>query len=359
MLYFLFATGQCNLECKYCGGSFPTNLVSKKPEYPIGQLKRFIANDPKPVIAFYGGEPLLNIAFIRKIMRNFSFSKFVIQSNGLLVKLLEPEYWLQFDTVLLSIDGRRWVTDYYRGVKVYENVIASANWLRLHGYKNDLVARMTVSELCDIFVDVKHLLSLDLFDHIHWQLDVVWSSVWKDFHKWCVSSYLPGIRSLVRLWLEEARNGKVLGLVPFIAILKKMISNESIDRPPCGAGITSIAVMTNGNVVACPIAVDVEWSKLGNISSKKSRDSMVNKVKINQPCTACDYVNYCGGRCLYAHYERLWGAEGFSGVCDVTIYTINELLKSKDEVISLIDNGTISLKSLDYPPFNNTTEIIP
>jgi len=358
MLYILFTTGKCNLKCKYCGGSFPPNLVPWKIKYSVGHLNRFISGDPEPIIAFYGGEPLLNVKFIERVMEEFPGAKFVIQSNGTLGRRLEPEYWLKFNAVLLSIDGRRAVTNYYRGAKVYDNVVNFARWLRTIGFKNNLIARMTVSELSHIFLDVKHLLSLQLFDHIHWQLNVVWSSRWKDFDGWCKSNYMPGISRLVNLWVDESGKGRVLGIVPFITLLKTMIRDERIECPPCGAGENSFAVLTNGYVVACPIAVDVKWARLGSIL-KDSRAQMMNKVKIKEPCISCDYLEYCGGRCLYANYERLWGEDGFKKTCKLTIHLINELAKIKDEVLSLLERNIITMDTLDYPPFNNTIEVIP
>jgi len=358
MLYIVFTTGQCNLRCKYCGGSFPTNLVPWKVKYPISHLEKFISDDPEPIIAFYGGEPLLNARFIREVMEDFPDAKFVIQSNGTLARRLEPEYWLRFDAVLLSIDGRRRVTNNYRGAEVYDRIVDSARWLRTIGFKNDLIARMTASELSDIFLEVRHLLSLDLFDHVHWQLDAVWSSSWGNFQEWHETSYAPGISGMVRLWIGEARKGRVLGLVPFIAVLRTMIRDGRVDCPPCGACVNSLSILPDGDVIACPIAVDVKWAKLGNIL-KGYRTRMMNRVKIGEPCVSCDYLRYCGGRCLYTHHERLWGEWGFNKICEVTTHTIDELAKIKDETLSLLNRNVISMKQLDYPPFNNTTEIIP
>lgn len=332
--------------------------MPRETRYPISHLKRFICDDPEPVIAFYGGEPLLNVRFIEEVMEGFPNARFVIQSNGLLAKVLEPQYWLRFKAVLLSIDGRRMVTDHYRGVGVYDRVVDSARWLREIGFRNDLIARMTVSELTDIFLDARHILSLDLFDHIHWQLNVIWSSLWKDFNSWLGSSYLPGINRLVRLWIEEARKGRALGLVPFVALLRIMVEDRKIGCPPCGAGIDSLSVLTDGTVIACPIAVDIKWARLGNLRTDSKLD-MINRVRINKPCTSCNYLAYCGGRCLYAHYERLWGKYGFKRICGATIHTVEELAKVKTEVLGLIKSGVIPKEHIEYPPFNNTTEIIP
>jgi len=333
-------------------------LVPWEIKYSLTDLERFVSDDPEPTIAFYGGEPLLNTQFVEEVVEQFSNAKFVIQTNGILARNLDPDCWLRFDAVLLSIDGRETTTDSYRGSNVYDKVINAARWLRKIGYKNDLIARMTVSEISDIFLDIRHLQSLGLFDHIHWQLDVIWSSHWKDFHRWCESSYIPGINKLVRCWIQDARNGEVNGLVPFTTILGTMIRKVAIPCPPCGAGADSVSILPDGKVIACPIAVDVKWAKLGNIL-ENSRWEMTNKVRIGEPCTSCSYLNFCGGRCLYAHNERLWGEDGFDKICEVTIRTIDELAKTKDQMVSLLNRNIISMDQLDYPPFNNTTELIP
>lgn len=357
MLYLVYTTGKCNLTCTYCGGSFPATLVPRRIEYPLADLVRFISVDADPVVAFYGGEPLMNEAFIRAMMASLPKAKFVIQTNGLLAKQLDPLYWRRFDAVLLSIDGRRSTTDRYRGRGVYNAVLDTARWLRAIGCNADLIARMTVSEGSDIFLDAKHLLSLDVFDHVHWQLNAVWSTDWTDFSGWCDRSYIPGIDRLIRYWLVEARHGNVCGIVPFLAILTTLLLKGRMDSPPCGAGGTSLSILPNGTVIACPIAVDVEWARVGTIYTQP-KASLVNKVKISEPCTQCDYLRYCGGRCLYAHIERLWGSWGFNHLCNLTIHTIEALSSIVPEVTSLLTN-TITLEQLSYPPFNNTTEIIP
>jgi len=358
VLYIVFTTGRCNLECGYCGGSFPESLVPRDVKYRVSDLERFISDDRAPVICFYGGEPLLNREFMREVMDNLSRAKFVIQTNGTLVKRLEPEYWTRFETVLLSIDGRPEVTDRYRGLGVYRRVLEAARWLRSNGFRGDLIARMTVTESTDIYLDVTHLLKLGLFDHVHWQLDVIWSQRWRDFDGWCEDSYLPGLKKLVNLWLDEAERGIILGIVPIVSVLGAMVRGTPLDRPPCGAGRTSLAISTDGTVLACPIAVDVDWAKLGNVL-EDSRLMVVGKVGIGEPCLSCGYLKYCGGRCLYAHIERLWGEDGFRKVCRATISLIENLSKIKGRVIDLLNEGTIPIKELFYPPFNNTTEIIP
>jgi len=357
MLVFLLSTGECDLRCSYCGGSFSPQVVPHRVEYSISDLRRFLDDCKDLTIAFYGGEPLLNSRFIMEVMNTIHADHYVIQTNGLNVCRLPPEYWRKFDAVLLSIDGVREVTDAYRGRGVYDTVLRSARWLREAGFSGDLIARMTVSEMSDIHRDVMHLLSLNLFDHVHWQLDVVWSDRWADFDGWAMRSYLPGIRRLLRWWVREMHAGRVPGIVPFLGVVKAALSGGQ-ESPPCGAGRTSIAVSTDGRVLACPIAVMEEWAHLGDIQNSHVQD-YIDAISIGEPCTSCDAFRFCGGRCLYAYKERLWGEEGFAKVCDITKTFIEEVLSALPEIEALLDEGRISREEVLYPPFNNSTEIIP
>lgn len=356
MLFFVFTTGLCNLKCDYCGGSFPESLVPATPKYKLRTLTSFLEEDSSPTVAFYGGEPLLNTKFIERFIDSFEADRYVIQTNGLLVDKLEPRYWRMFDTVLLSVDGVEEVTDRHRGLNVYKNVVKNAGKLRRLGFNGDLVARMTVTEDTDIRRDVEHLLSLKLFDHVHWQLNVVWSSPWKDFRKWVYRSYRPGLASLLKLWVEELRRGVILGIAPIQGCLKRLIGGGV--SPPCGAGVEAYAISTDGKVLACPIAVDVEWGRLGDIKTN-SISSLKPPPKIGEPCTSCRYFKVCGGRCLYAYIEKLWGWEGFYEICRVTGFTVSLVETYLAEIEEASKTSGLSLPQLVYPPYNNSIEIIP
>ncbi|MEM2792951.1 MAG: radical SAM protein, partial [Candidatus Bathyarchaeia archaeon] len=87
MLYIVFTTGCCNLKCSYCGGSFPKHLVPWEVKYRVERLVDFLSQDSSPVVAFYGGEPLLNWQFIVKLMDRLD-AIYIIQTNGLLAESL-------------------------------------------------------------------------------------------------------------------------------------------------------------------------------------------------------------------------------------------------------------------------------
>ncbi|CCC80688.1 TIGR04084 family radical SAM/SPASM domain-containing protein [Thermoproteus tenax] len=355
MLWFLLTTGQCNLRCRYCGGSFDPRHSPWGIQYDLEDLKRLLSQDAEPVVFFYGGEPLLNPQFIMGVMDSISAARWGIQTNGTLAKRLPPEYWRKFDVVLLSIDGIKEVTDYYRGPGVYDAVVKALRWLREIGCKCQIIARMAVSKLSDIYRDVVHLLSLG-FDKVHWQLNAVWTDEWspREFLLWAEESYLPGLARLRDLFIERARQGQLLGIVPFLGIYRALLLRP-FTWVPCGAGRDAFAVNTDGRILACPIAVSEKWAVIGHVKRGPGKLDL----RLNPKCATCEYKHICGGRCLYTHYEKYWGEEGFDAVCLVTKRTIEILKERKGDLEVLLNKGIISEKDLNYEPTLDSTEVIP
>lgn len=337
-------TAECNLSCRYCGGNLAT--MPRDITYQVDDLVEFMAGDKEAVVAFYGGEPLLRPHRVRHFLNHLPARHFVLQTNGFYMDKLGDSVH-QLDTILLSIDGRPEVTDIYRAPGCYRRVMGARDWLLTQGYEGDIIARMTVSGQTDIYTDVMHL--VQHFPHVHWQLDAVWSALWNlsQFRRWATHSYLPGIERLVNEWATHIEQEKVLGIVPFLGIMQRMLWGGS--GLPCGAGRSAVAVATDGRIMACPVAGEFAWNELGDFDSWCP-------VTIGKPCTSCDLYPLCGGRCLFAYKERLWGEEGRAALCAVTRHLIEHLAGVK----GIVEKALPGLeKELRYPPFNNTTEIIP
>src|SRR5665811_1017415 len=257
MHYHIILTKECNLKCNYCGGGSDT--PPKEIQYSIDDLKKFISFDKDPIIEFYGGEPLLRIETMKNIMDSLP-AKFVIQTNGTNLDKLESKYLKKFHSILVSIDGKKAVTDKERGDGVYDQILKNIKIVRQKGFSGDLVARMTVAQGTDIFENVKHLLTLEeCFDHVHWQLDFemfweAWEHTVPGLPEW-IDSYNSGISSLVRWWISGMeRTGRVAGIVPFIGIMKSLL-HSSRSRLRCGSGIDFFTIMPDGRISACPVSV--------------------------------------------------------------------------------------------------------
>ncbi|MHA1200112.1 MAG: TIGR04084 family radical SAM/SPASM domain-containing protein, partial [Candidatus Heimdallarchaeaceae archaeon] len=230
------------------------------------------------------------------------------------------------------------------------------------GFQGDLIARMAVNEKSNILDDVLHLLNTDIltFDNVHWQLDVEWDegieTRWMKFDKWA-EEYNAGISKLVKYWLDEMREGKVRGIVPFLGTFKHIL-NETTTDLPCEAGLRSFAIRTDGKITICPLPPEYDFTVMGDIKGSITQ-LLENKMMVGNKCQECEVYDLCGGRCLFAEKSKLWGEDGFDKVCNITKHYIKELEEIKEEVLKLINQGIIKYEDFNYPEYNNTTEIIP
>ncbi len=108
--------------------------VPDEINYDIELLEKFMEKDPEPVLIFYGGEPMLCNDKIKQIMDNIQAKQFNIQTNGLHLNQLEPEYVNRLSTIFVSLDGTENLTDYYRGKRVYKRAIENIKIVRKNGF---------------------------------------------------------------------------------------------------------------------------------------------------------------------------------------------------------------------------------
>ncbi|MEM2122127.1 MAG: TIGR04084 family radical SAM/SPASM domain-containing protein [Candidatus Bathyarchaeia archaeon] len=374
MYYYVTLTSECNLQCRYCygkcwdepdyamGGEEIDYDIPGFISYDIGELREFIARDPCSTLIFYGGEPLLRLDFIREIMDYVPARSFILQTNGILLDELDEEYLNRLDGILVSIDGGRVLTDFYRGDGTYIKLMENIHGVRSKGFKGEIIARMTVSNnTFDLEKEVLHLIMGKdaIFDSIHWQLDALF---WKgDFDEKITGEWLENynlhIRKLVRIWIVNMiRSGSVLRIYPFIGIARSILLNER-SKLRGGAGWIMFNIQTDGRITPCPVMAGMRRLYLGDIWSSNPR-SLRDSVSVADPCPSGGIYWICGGRCLYANSTRLWGPEGYTMVCR----TVENLVESVRGFIPIVRRllwkGRISIGEFNYPRFNSC-EIIP
>jgi len=376
MFFHVILTTDCNLECKYCFGESLDDFdeefgddvevdynLPRKLNYDIALLDDFCRRDPECVLTFYGGEPLLQVDKLRQIMDSVSPKHYMMQTNGLLLDKLDPQYINRFHTILVSIDGTEDLTDAYRGAGTYRKVIDNLKLIKKNGFTGELIARMTIMEQTDIEKQVKYLLDNPdfLFTSIHWQLNAgFWDNDYqrRNFEEWTKSSYIPGVERLVRFWVEQIQDkGMVLKLYPILGIANSLLNQEKDCLMRCGGGWINYAIQTDGYIIPCPTMWGMKEYYLGHI--KDSNPLKLNKLFVNKkPCSHCSILSICGGRCLYANITKRWTDEAYSKVC----FTVAQLIKAIDSEIPciqmLIKNGKVKLEDFDYLKYNGA-EIIP
>jgi putative peptide-modifying radical SAM enzyme len=265
--------------------------------------------------------------------------------------------------LLVSLDGEEALTDYYRGKGTYRKVIANLQQIKQTGFCGELIARMTIMEQTDIEKQVKHLLQNDefRFSSIHWQLNAgFWGNDYRrrNFEEWTQTSYIPGVRALTRFWVDEMeRHGWVLRLYPLLGIADSLLRGEKDVLMRCGAGWVNYAIQTDGFIIPCPTMWGMKRFYLGHI---QDADPLCLKrlFVAEHPCSGCDILGVCGGRCLYTNIVKRWPDEAYGVVCGTVRALIGGVVEELPRIRRLIASGRLRLADFDYVKYNGA-EIIP
>lgn len=374
MFFHVILTTECNLQCRYCFGEtlddfdedFANTEVDyslpKKIAYDLSLLDEFCRRDRECVLTFYGGEPLLCEHEIEKIMDKVKPRHFMIQTNGIFLDRLPPEYVNRFHTILVSIDGDEALTDGYRGKGVFRKVVDNLNLIKTNGFGGELIARMTVNEPTDINKQVTWLLNNDefSFSSVHWQLNAgFWGNDYsrRNFKEWSENSYVPSLQKLTQFWVNQMEtHGTVLKLYPLLGIAHSLLHNEKNSLLRCGGGWINYAIQTDGNIIPCPTMWGMKDYYLGNIRDANPLE--LKKIFVKSPCSQCDILGICGGRCLYANITNRWSRDAYSTVCRTVKGLISAVETELPTIKRLISDGRIDLKGFEFVKYNGC-EIVP
>jgi putative peptide-modifying radical SAM enzyme len=314
-------------------------------------------------LIFYGGEPLVNFPKMKEIIDEIEKSKkkvrFSMQTNGKLLNEVPLIYLKKLSKMLVSIDGDKRRTDYNRGLGTYETVLKNIIDIREKGFEGEIVARMTLS-FSDVFEQVKHVVGLiekHIFDSVHWQLDAGFYK--QDFDrkqfKIFVKQYNKSINKLLDFWVDYmGENKKVLKFYPFLGIFESLYYNKPT-KLQCGSGYANYTISTDGKIVACPITNGVKNFYCGDINTP---NESLKEIYVKEPCTSCDYLEVCGGRCLYSNYAKLWPEEGEKLICKTIMHLIDEMHEKMSEIKGLIDKKILSEDDFEFERYFGP-EIIP
>jgi uncharacterized protein len=374
MFFHVILTTECNLQCRYCFGETLEDFdedfddfdvdyaLPKKVNYDPALLTKFCSKDPECVLTFYGGEPLFCIDEIKQIMNSARPRHFMIQTNGLLLDRLEPEYVNRFHTILVSLDGDEELTDYYRGKGTFRKVSENVKLILRNGFRGELIARMTVMEQTDIYEQVTWLVNNNehVFSSVHWQLNAgFWTNDYarRNFKSWSENSYIPSMKRVARFWvdhMEEKR--RVLRLYPLLGIANSLLFGEKENLLRCGGGWINYAIQTDGYIIPCPAMWGMKNYYLGHIADV--HPLKLRKLFVNAPCTECDNLKVCGGRCLYANITKRWSNEAYTMVCNTVKGLVNAVEVELPRIKQLIKNEKVRLSDFEFMKYNGC-EIIP
>ncbi|MBI5798041.1 TIGR04084 family radical SAM/SPASM domain-containing protein [Candidatus Woesearchaeota archaeon] len=353
MFYHLIMQTNCNLSCSYCDREefFPPEEeiydynTPPRIEYPLSSLKKQIKKED--YITFYGGEPLLALEKIKEIMDTIPCKGFMMQTNGTLLHKIPKEYLNRFHTILVSIDGDAESTNKNRGKGIQEKIMQNIHYIKEQGFTGELIARITITKGSSLYQQVQYLLN-NGFTSIHWQLDAMFYE--QSPYDW-FEAYNKDITKLIEFWMGNIRQRKVIKLYPFIGITESLLKNEKV-KLRCGAGFNNYTITTNGNIAPCPIMGSMKKYYVGKLEEEPK------EITVKEPCTSCDILGLCGGRCLYVNLTQHGGEKAYTALCGTIRYLIKSLETHKKEIELFIKEERISLNDFYYLKYNGV-EIIP
>jgi uncharacterized protein len=372
MFFHVILTDECNLCCRYCkgkefdaivagdeslaiDGSLPAEL-----SYNLEDLFSFLKKDPDACVTFYGGEPLMRMDLVRAIMDNAPVSRFMLQTNGMLLDELGSSHVNRLETILVSIDGPEEITDQNRGKGTFSRVVENIIKIRQEGFTGELIARMTVTPGADIYRAVRYLDSNPLccFSSVHWQIDADFSDNCKikDFSCWLEETYIPGVRELISEWvLIMERDGRVTRWYPFLQTTEDLLRQQGTDLR-CGCGYANYTINTDGHIGPCPVMVGMKDFYIGHIST--TDPGALPVVRLSGSCADCDILDFCGGRCLYANIVRPWKKDQKTIICSAVRALQEGLVEVLPVILALINEKKIRMEDFTHTRFNGC-EIIP
>jgi radical SAM protein with 4Fe4S-binding SPASM domain len=170
-----------------------------------------------------------------------------------------------------------------------------------------------------------------------------------------VKEYNSSIDKLIDFWVDYMKEKKkVLKFYPFLGIFDCLYYNKKI-KLQCGSGYANYTISTNGDIVTCPIANGIKDFYCGNLDTPKEN---LKEIYVKEPCTICEYLDVCGGRCLYSNYAKLWPREGERLICKTIIHLIEGIKGKIPEIKELIKDKSVSEKDFEFERYFGP-EIIP
>lgn len=306
----------CNLRCKHCGSACKDGFKDELSHDDAINVARQIAA-VKPVwISLSGGEPLMRSDWpdiVKEIADNDIEVRMV--TNGTLlsrtVALKMREVGLA--VAAISVDGTESVHDKMRGTGVFKKVIAAFGFLKEAGVSIGVNTTLTkeniglLDEMYQLFVE---------YGVSSWQLQPAIPEGRMSEHKAIVLDPCD-INHVIDFSLEKNKENKMkliladsVGYCTKNEVLSRMLAFDStkpIMFKGCNAGVRSVGILQNGDVVGCTSIRKPEFI-VGNLMKRTlkeiwedpntfARQRAFRVSDLGPKCQQCKYADLCRGGC--------------------------------------------------------------
>lgn len=328
--FSLYLAQTCNMACCYCwnrGGSFgrEPRLMARRETRLVTELIVSLAEasaETDIFIKFYGGEPLLNFPALERITlelrrqearlaKNFHFT---LDTNGLLLEGKAAQFLAShFSEIGVSLDGSQAIHDLQR-----PGVSGEGTWLRIveniRAFPNPklLALRATLTSRSDSYLDTFRQLSVHGLRRI--ELEYCHETGYQEdsgYRELVVppQRQIAELREFLAYYVDAISCYRELSEIPFLSNLLDDIARlrrGSRAAMPCGAGRSTLAIDSRGQVFPCIAFADRNHFAMGQAGCDDClplRDSLDGPGESRLSCRAC-WIRYtCAGGCFATHYD--------------------------------------------------------
>lgn len=316
----------CNLACRYCfAGEGEYKGDRSLMSYEVGKkaLDFLVANSGNRrnlEVDFFGGEPLLNVDVVKKLVEygrqlektTDKHFRFTLTTNGVLLNDEVIEFAnREMDNIVLSIDGRKDVHNHMRpfknGTGSYDLILDKFKQVAESRKQMKYYVRGTFTHHnLDFVEDVLHLAD-EGFEQISVEPVVADPSEPYAIQPEDIPQICEGYDRLAKEMLKRKREGKGFQFFHYMIDLSggpcvyKRLSG-------CGSGTEYLAVTPWGDLYPCHQFVGEEKFCLGNVDSgivnTELRDTFkLCNVYAKEECRNCFAKFYCSGGCAANAYH--------------------------------------------------------
>lgn len=317
----------CQLRCKYCFASTGDFGKGRKlmsfetAKHAIDYMLENSGDRPNLEVDFFGGEPLMNFGVVKQTVeyarsREAEYNKkfrFTITTNGLLLDDEKIEYInKEMHNVVLSIDGRKQVNDYFRvlpnGQGCYDMIVPKYKKLvEGRGDKEYYVRGTFTNNNLDFSNDVFALYEAG-FDQISVE-PVVGDSDEYALTEKDLPAVFKEYEVLAKRIIDNEKQGKRFNFFHFMLDLDQ--GPCAIKRlRGCGSGNDYVAITPDGDIFPCHQFVGIDEYKMGNIdegtfNNEMKADFAKAHVYSKPDCRKCWAKFYCSGGCNANNYQYM------------------------------------------------------
>ena len=283
----IYLGSKCNLNCYYC------HREESQIENNISDKLLELVKEPCK-ISFKGGEPLLYINEIKKIVNASPYSDFVITTNGILFNKYKNYLKKHNFLVCLSYDGEK-------SLRKYNPLISPIDYPRLG------VVTTLYHDNCDLEKIIndfeKRLLiigkTISLYPHIMHPTNNINSkfALTKEDYQNIIKQYKYGINEYIK-YIEKFSSIYLRYRGLYLSLYNKLKYNFKYGETFC-ANNNIIRVDWNGNHFNCAYIRDV-------LLNKNWKNTQIKIIEnLSKKCINCSVYSMCGAGCVKSRKHNL------------------------------------------------------